>query len=100
MTLLQDKIDKFVCKIRAGHPLPNPKSQHATRELAPDEKAVDSADSVMHFQADTESEARGRLLVYMLQNGMFKKSDVPEQKAADVSARKSAEETKAPGEKS
>lgn len=72
----QEKLDLFVCKIRAGHPLPNPHGNEATRELAPDEKANDEADSVLHFQADTESNARGKLLVYLLKNGMLRKNDV------------------------
>lgn len=90
---MQEKLDKFVCKIRAGHPLPSAKSGDAQRELAPDEKATDEADSTLHFVADTESNARGRLLVYLLQNGLFRKSDVPAaQKAADVSQHRADKE--------
>eukprot|EP01085_Mycamoeba_gemmipara_P005241 Mycagemm_TRINITY_DN10108_c0_g1::TRINITY_DN10108_c0_g1_i2::g.5241::m.5241 type:complete len:150 gc:universal TRINITY_DN10108_c0_g1_i2:428-877(+) len=76
-TYYSEKLDKFVCRIRAGHPLPSAKGQDTAPELAPDEKATDEADSVLHFVADTESNARGKLLVYMLQNGMLRKADVP-----------------------
>lgn len=66
-----------MCRIRAGHPLPDAKGRDAAPELAPDEKAADDADSVRHFVADTESNARGKLLVYLLQSGLLRKEDVP-----------------------